>query len=255
MDNCTETIKQLSIDNATPCSLHYQLEIALSSFQSSTDFQWKQQACIVFTMQLLYGTLGDRLPLECFCNTVELCIYYCQMSSIYQTVFDTLKKTPIEQCCCADLLEDSTNKWTTNATALLTAFNNELWQYSAINLRTLDIQSLSKQTTLKHVETAMKYIYWTLFDIATAATQEEFRRQLSSAQRQLFSTRGEDETATVLNTLTKHTVDHGYDYAILSKLLNTQMAVLEQTVFLTNNEDDNNSEASTECNCIECQTG
>ena len=249
MDDCTEKMRQLSvedIDNPTRRSLHNQLETTLAYFERTEGIQCKQQACIIFTMQLLCGTLSNTNPdkREWCKPVVELCIYLCQITWLYDTTYDRLQQTdPITFCCLTDLFDDATDKWTEHAKNILSPPQDKMLErHEQTTLLDSQVHTLLKHTKAGWLQTAIKYIYTTLFELTTTGLCCLDEKLLES-QSKLLADEKCDESITVLKILKKHSghnvggYEYGYDDTLIKRLLDVQTTELRE-IIATATEDD-----------------
>lgn len=248
------------MDHSQPpsCSLRSQLENTLRSFECNEDIPSKQDACVLFTMQLIYGTL-HQIPLEQLWKTMRLCIYYHQISSIHETIFDHLSDAPEEEQHCAELYDLSDDRWTTNAKAVFASMDNTLSKLNAVEFNN-EIYSTSLPALLKdesqdeQIRLATKYISITLVDLMTT---EDQTRKLSETQnkllKELVKEHPEEEAAMIWEILTSEK-PQGCPSTVISDLLNIQTTVLQEKLSKPRDNDDTESQGSTECNCQKCQS-
>ena len=238
-------------------TLHAQLTDTLTSFELNEDIGSQQEACVLFTMQLIYGTL-HTIPLEQWRNSMQLCIYYFQISSIHDTIMDYLTDAPEEQTRqkCTELFDDARNKWTTHAKTLLDSkeealskletakFNNELCSTTIPAL-------LKDETQSEQMRLAAEYIWTTLVDLTTTETTRQQTRKLADSQEKLLE-QEEPEAAMVWQIL-KSQKPQELCQTTISNLLTMQVELLQEELFNTT-ENETGSEGSTECNCEKCCT-
>ena len=225
---------------ATTCSLLAQLQNTLISFECNNDIASKQDACVLFTMQLIYGTL-HRVPLQQVWPTMRLCIYYHQISSMHETISEHLTDTPEEEQQCAELYNNSDNKWTTHAKTLLGTMEETLSELDAIEfnskLYTTTIPALLKdENEDQNMRLATRYISVTLIDLMTTDTTEEHSKKLSDVQSKLIEGEAEDD-ATMVWDILDNEIPHGCSKTVIQQLLTKQVERLRQQLCQTTDND------------------
>lgn len=245
----TEEIKTLN------CSLLTQLETTLTSFESTDDVTSKQQTCVAFTTQLIHGT-HDQMTLDHWWKTMQLCIYYYQVSSIYETISEYLTEAAEEQQTCAELLNDCTDKWTTNARLLLKSMNTELCNITATTCNNAQLYSVTIPALLndksKRIPLGLstEYICRTLNELTTTTSTDDKNKRQLTAQQKLTCEQPEDEAAMIVNILKNECETLGLSESTISNLINIQIGVLHTNWFYNIGAD---SDTSSECDCEICQ--
>ena len=153
-------------------SLYTQLKSTLTSFECSNDIASKQDACVLFTMQLIYGTL-HAIPLEQWRNSMQLCINYFQISSTHKAnILNWLTEAPEEQQQCTELLKHCNDNWTKHAKTVLSTTREQLAKADAVTfddkLYATTIPALLENSNKdKKIRQAAEYISYTLVDLTT----------------------------------------------------------------------------------------
>ena len=222
---------ELQSQPSTTCSLHAQLSNSLTSFECSNDIASKQDACVLFTMQLIYGTL-HAIPLEQIWPTMRLCIYYHQISSMHETVFEHLNEDPEQKQHCAELYDDSCNKWTRHAKAVLGSMTEALSKLGAMEfdnrLYSTTIPALLKDERQKeHIRLAIEYISMKLIDLTATETTNEKTEKLLSTQRKLVEKQAGEQTAMVWE-IVDNEIPHRCPKTMIRQLLTKQVETLQQ---------------------------